>query len=179
MFTASPTAAAIDFCYLTEARFRAGTACILWSLGSSCREPQRNKNSAWPRYSLSMLCSLRRISPDELRRWLGSNKAKIAVVNAGTLGIIALPQDPFGPSELRVCLLGAVPQKSVLVVHHRTGSLEVAVSSQPDVNCSLQTAMKFLSLVRRRSESDNLPGAQALLSAVLADRFLNQLSAYQ
>ena len=119
------------------------------------------------------------LSSDELLRWLGSNKAKITVVNAATLGIIALPQDPFGPSELRVCLLGAVPQKSVLVVHHRTGSLEVAVSSQPDVNCSLQTAMKFLSLVRPPSESDNLPGAQALLSAVLADRFLNQLSAYQ
>jgi len=115
------------------------------------------------------------LSPDQLLRWTGSEKAKIDIVDGGTLGILALPQNPFGLTEVRVHLLGSLPRKTRLVVQSRSGSIELAISNQPDAGSSLQTVMKFLSCARHGRGYDNSIASRAHVAAVFVDRFVQQI----
>jgi hypothetical protein len=119
------------------------------------------------------------LSQDRLIRWVGTKDARSEMSAAGTIGNIALPQNSFGISALRVHLLGVLQQNSKFVVQHRSGSMEFAISSLPDADSSLQTAMKFLNCARRRSRTDNVIGSRAHVAAAVVDHMMNHLSPAQ
>jgi hypothetical protein len=80
---------------------------------------------------------------------------------------------------LRIHLLGRLPQSARLVVQHGDGSMELAISNQPNADSSLQTVMKFLNHVREPSRGGNSIASRAQVAAALVDPLMSSLSAPQ
>ena len=127
-------------------------------------------------FALDALFAASTLTAEELRLWMDSTEAKIDIVNGGTLVIFALPRNPSGVTSLRVDLLGSVGQKTTLLVHHRSGRIEIAVSDRPDADSSLRTAMKFLNLARHGHGYDSFSAGRAQTAAVFVDRFIGQIA---
>jgi hypothetical protein len=118
------------------------------------------------------------LNSEGLIRWLGSKEARIQISHAGTIGNIALPQNETGISGLRIHLLGRFPQNAELVLQHESGSMEMAISSQPNASSSLQTVMKFLTQVRESHRVGNSLASRAQVAAGLVDPLIRSLSAH-
>jgi hypothetical protein len=127
--------------------------------------------------AIDLLLAASPLTPERLIRWLGSKDARIQTSAARTISSIALPQNAAGTSALHVHLLGSLPQNAKLVVQHENGSLELAISGQPNADSSLRTVMNFLSHVRESGRDSNALASRAQIAAALVDQLMRSLSA--
>lgn len=126
--------------------------------------------------AIDLLLATSPLSPKRLIQWLDSKDARIQTSAARTISSLALPRNPTGLSALQVHLLGGFRQNARLVIQHGDGSIELAISTQPNADSSLRTIMSFLSHVRQSDRGINTLGSRAQVAAALADRLVRSLT---